>query len=77
MVDINFSGFEQEEAISSWFPDDASQRHQYFEHMRNYIKSRYDGRLHEFRLTIKAMAIKIWNCDAKPVVNFIHDNGIE
>ena len=59
MVDINFSGFEQDEANSSWFPDDASQRHHYFKHFRNYIKFTYDDRLGEFRLTIKAMAIKI------------------
>ena len=77
MVNINFSGFEEDEANSSWFPDDASQRHHYFKHLRNYIKFRYDDRLREFRLTIKAMAIKIGNCDAEPVVQFIQDNGIE
>ena len=77
MVDINFSGFEQDEANSSWFPDDASQRHNYFKHFRNYIKFTYDDRLGEFRLTIKAMAIKIWNYDAKPVVQFIQNNRIE
>ena len=77
MVDINFSGFEEDEANSSWFPDDASQRHHIFKHLRNYIKFWYDDRLREFRLTIKAMAIKIGNCDAEPVVQFMQDNGIE
>ena len=59
MVDINFSRFEEDEANSTWFPDDASQRHHYFKNLRNYIKFRYDDRLREFRMTIKTMAIKI------------------
>ena len=76
MVDINFSGFEQDEANLSWFPHDASQSHHYFKHFRNYIKFTYDDRLREFRLTIKAMAIKIWNCDAEPVVQIIQDDNL-
>ena len=45
--------------------------------MLNYVKFRYDDHLCEFILTIKAMTIKIGYCDTKPVVQFIHDNGIE
>ena len=45
--------------------------------MRNYIKFRYDERVREFRLTLKAMAIKIGQCDAEPVIDFLALNGIE
>ena len=76
MVDLDLHGLENE-SNDDWFPNDAVQRHSYFQSMRNYIKFRYDERVREFRLTLKAMAIKIGQCDAEPVIDFLALNGIE
>ena len=48
MVGIDFLGFEQDKANSSWYPDDTSQRHQYFKNFWNYIKFLYNDRRCEF-----------------------------
>ena len=67
---------EDEAGTNNWFPEDAVQRHHYFTNQRNYVRLRYDLRLREIRITVKAMAINIGNCDAEPVRDFLAANGI-
>ena len=70
MVDLDLSGLD-DSPTDERFPEDAAQRHSYFDIMRNYIKFRYDDRLREFWITLKAMAIKIGQCHAEAVVAFL------
>ena len=76
MVDVNLEGLEDDAENNDWFPEDATQLHQYFHNQRNYVRLRYDFRLREIRITIKAMAINIGKCDAEPVMNFLASNNI-
>lgn len=76
LVDMDLAGLGDNAMNNDWFPDDAVQQHLYFNSQRNYCRFRYDQRLREIRVTIKAMAIKVGNCDAEPFINFLEDNGI-
>ena len=68
LVKVDLSDFDDEiSANHDWFPHDAVEQARYFEANRNYIKFRYNHRTREFRLTIKAMAIKVGQCNAAPV----------
>ena len=76
MVDLDLSQLD-DALTDDWFPEEAAHCHIYFSNTRNYIKFRYDDRLQEFRITLKAMAIKIGQCDAEPVVAFLNKNNIQ
>ena len=78
LVKVDLSGFDDEiiRTTHDWFPHDAVEQARYFEANRNYIKFRYNHRTREFRLTIKAMAIKVGECDAAPVMNFLRERRI-
>ena len=45
LVDANLEGLDDEACNCDWFPEDAVQRHSYFNSQRNYVKLRYDSRL--------------------------------
>lgn len=77
IVDVSLEG-ESEHHRDHWFPDDVNaHRLGYYKQDRNYTKVRYDQRTNEFSLTFKAYAIKVGQCDAEPVLNYLHQNQIE
>lgn len=75
LVDLDLDGYEEEAEGNDWFPADAVGQRQYFGAGRNYCKFRYDSRVRELRVTIKAIAIKV-DVDAEPMLAFLEHNGI-
>ena len=76
LVNLILEGFDDHDVDDNWFPDDAVQREMYFDCGRNYCRFRYDERLREIRVTIKAMAITAGTCDAEPFMEFLRDRGV-
>ena len=75
LVDLDLDGYEEEAEGNDWFPADAVGQRQYFRAGRNYCRFRYDSRVRELRVTIKAIAIKV-DVDAEPMLAFLEHNGI-
>ena len=77
LVKVDLSDLDEEISQNNdWFPHDAVEQRRYFDPNRNYIKFRYNYRTRNFRFITKAMAIKVGQCDAEPVMNFLHQNRI-
>ena len=76
MVDVDLSDLQEDAEQEEWLSPLATQTNTFFKSRRNFIRFKYDFRLQKFTMSMKAMALNVGKCRAKPVMRFLRNNAI-